>query len=43
MRRWVRNHLPRRESEEDLVQQVFIKVFQKLDGYAPREGVPFEH
>lgn len=43
VRGWVRNHLPRRESEEDLVQQVFIKVFQKLDGYAPRRGVPFEH
>ena len=43
VRRWVRNHLPRRESEEDLVQQVFIKVFQKLDGYVSREGVPFEH
>lgn len=43
VRTWVRHHLPRRESEEDLVQQVLIKVFQKLDGYAPREGVPFEH
>ena len=43
VRRWVRNHLPRRESEEDLVQQVLIKVFQKLDAYVPREGVPFEH
>ena len=43
VRRLVRNHLPRRESEEDLMQETFIKVFQKLDGYQPREGVPFEH
>jgi len=43
VRRLVRNHLPRRESEEDLVQEAFIKVFQKLDGYQPRDGIPFEH
>ena len=43
VRRLVRNHLPRRESEEDLVQEAFIKVFQKLEGYQPRDGSPFEH
>ena len=43
IRRLVRNHLPRRESEEDLVQQALIKVFQKLDSYEPRAGTPFEH
>lgn len=43
VRRLVRNHLPRRESEEDLMQEVFIKVFQKLDTYQPRAGIPFEH
>lgn len=43
VRRWVRNHLPRRESEEDLMQEVFLKLLQKLDSYQPREGVPFEH
>jgi RNA polymerase sigma-70 factor (ECF subfamily) len=43
VRRLVRNHLPRRESEEDLVQEAFIKVFQKLEGYQPRDGIPFEH
>jgi RNA polymerase sigma-70 factor (ECF subfamily) len=43
VRRWVRNHLPRRESEDDLAQQALIKVFQKLDSYEPRAGVPFEH
>ncbi len=43
VRRWVRNHLPRRESEEDLMQEVFIKLFQRLDSYRERSGVPFEH
>lgn len=43
VRRIVRNHLPRRHSEEDLMQDVFVKVFQRLDGYREREGIPFEH
>ena len=43
VRRLVRNHLPRRETEEDLMQQAMIKVFQKLDAYQPRDGFPFEH
>lgn len=43
VRKLVRNHLPRREAEEDLMQQALIKVFQKLDAYQPREGFPFEH
>lgn len=43
VRRLVRNHLPRRESEEDLAQEVFLKLLQRLDSYHPREGVPFEH
>jgi RNA polymerase sigma-70 factor (ECF subfamily) len=43
VRRWVRNHLPRRESEEDLAQEVFLKLLQKLDSYQPRTGIPFEH
>jgi RNA polymerase sigma-70 factor (ECF subfamily) len=37
----VRAHLPRRTSEEDLVQTVFMKVFAKLDQYSGR--VPLEH
>jgi len=37
----VRAHLPRRISEEDLVQMVFIKIFHKLDQYTGR--VPLEH
>jgi RNA polymerase sigma-70 factor (ECF subfamily) len=43
VRRWVRHHLPRRESEEDLVQEVFLKLLQKLDRYQEHSGVPFEH
>jgi RNA polymerase sigma-70 factor (ECF subfamily) len=43
VQRLVRNHLPRRESEEDLVQDVFLKLLQKLDNYQERAGIPFEH
>jgi len=43
VRRLVRNHLPRRESEEDLMQEVFLKLLQKLDQYHERPGTPFEH
>jgi RNA polymerase sigma factor (sigma-70 family) len=37
----VRSNLPRRVSEEDLVQEVFLRVFSKLDQYAGL--VPLEH
>ena len=37
----VRAHLPRRTSEEDLAQTVFMKVFAKLDQYSGR--TPLEH
>ncbi|MBU6401211.1 MAG: sigma-70 family RNA polymerase sigma factor [Verrucomicrobia bacterium] len=37
----VRAYRPRRTSEEDLAQIVFMKVFTKLDQYAGR--VPLEH
>jgi RNA polymerase sigma-70 factor (ECF subfamily) len=37
----VRSHLPRRVSEEDLVQTVFMKVFANLDQYSGR--APLEH
>lgn len=43
VRRLVRNHLPRRESEEDLMQEVYVKLFQKLDSYRERDSIPFEH
>ena len=39
--RLVRSHLPRRMSEEDLTQMIFIKIFQNLDTYAGK--VPLEH
>jgi RNA polymerase sigma factor (sigma-70 family) len=41
--RIVRAHLPRRMAEEDLAQEVFIKMFSRLPQYRLREGVPFEH
>ncbi len=37
----VRSHLPRRVAEEDLAQEIFLKVFANLDQY--RGAVPFEH
>jgi RNA polymerase sigma-70 factor, ECF subfamily len=43
VRRWVRNHLPRRDSEEDLMQEVFLKLLQKLGSYREQPDVPFEH
>ena len=39
--RLVRSHLPRRTSQEDLVQTVFMKMFAKLDGFSGT--VPLEH
>src|SRR5262245_9068995 len=37
----VRGHLPRRASEEDLVQMIFAKVFSKLEQFSG--AVPLEH
>jgi len=37
----VRNHLPRTESEEDLSQEIFMKLFSRLHQYRSRQ--PFEH
>jgi RNA polymerase sigma-70 factor (ECF subfamily) len=39
--RIVRAHLPRRTSEEDLAQEIFLKMFSRLDQY--RGSVPFTH
>jgi RNA polymerase sigma factor (sigma-70 family) len=39
--RIVRSHLPRRASEEDLAQEVFLKMFTRLDQY--QGAVPFPH
>jgi len=37
----VRSHLPRRTGEEDLAQDIFVKIFTRLDQYEARK--PFEH
>ncbi len=39
--RIVRRHLPRRSSEEDLCQEVFMKVFARLGQW--RDEMPLEH
>jgi RNA polymerase sigma-70 factor (ECF subfamily) len=39
--RIVRSHLPRRVQEEDLAQEVFLKMFTRLDQY--QGAVPFAH
>ena len=41
--RIVRSHLPVRTAEEDLAQEIFVKLFTRLDQYQARSGVPFEH
>ena len=38
-----RAHRPRDVPEEDLVQDVFLTMFARLDRYEPRVGIPFEH
>jgi RNA polymerase sigma-70 factor (ECF subfamily) len=35
--------LPEASAEEDLAQEIFMKLFDRLDRYAERAGVPFEH
>jgi RNA polymerase sigma-70 factor (ECF subfamily) len=40
--RLVRAHLPRRTAEEDLVQEVFVKLLARLDQYRPQGAAPFE-
>jgi RNA polymerase sigma-70 factor (ECF subfamily) len=37
----VRNHLPHSEAEEDLCQDIFLKVFARFDQYSGRQ--PVEH
>jgi RNA polymerase sigma-70 factor (ECF subfamily) len=37
----VRGHLPRRTSEDDLTQTIFVKVFSKLEQFSG--AVPLEH
>jgi DNA-directed RNA polymerase specialized sigma24 family protein len=39
----VRSHLPRRTAEEDLAQEIFLKIFSRLAQYQARDGKPFAH
>ena len=39
--RIVRSHLPRRVAEEDLAQEIFLKMFTRLDQY--KGAVDFSH
>lgn len=39
----VRAHRSRAIPDEDLAQEVFVKVFSRLDRYEARDGIPFEH
>ena len=41
--RLVRSHRSRTLTEEDLAQEVYLKMFSVLHRYEPREGIPFEH
>jgi RNA polymerase sigma-70 factor, ECF subfamily len=41
--RIVRSHLPRRLAEEDLAQEVFLKLFSRIEQYRPQRDTPFEH
>ncbi len=43
VRRLVCAHRPRAVPEDDLVQEVFLAVFTRLDRYQARDGIPFEH
>ncbi len=41
--RIVRGHRPVRLAEEDLAQEIFVKLFARLDRYETQAGIPFEH
>lgn len=41
--RLVAAHRPHSMAHEDLVQEVFLALFARLDRYRPRDGIPFEH
>lgn len=41
--RIVRSHLPVRQAEEDLAQEVFVRIFSRLDRYQSRPGIPMTH
>lgn len=41
--RIVRNHWAKQSDEEDLAQEIFLKVFSRLGQYEARAGIPLEH
>jgi len=41
--RIVRNHWAKPSDEEDLAQEIFLKLFSRLDQYEARAGIPLEH
>lgn len=41
--RIVRRHLPRRQAEDDMAQEVFLKLFSRIGQYRSRSDTPFEH
>lgn len=41
VRKIVLAHLPRRDDPEDLMQEIFLKMFSRLDQF--RANVPFQH
>lgn len=41
--RIARSHKPRRVAEEDLAQEIFMKMFARIGQYEARNDVPFEH
>ena len=41
--RIVRNHWAKQSDEEDLAQEIFLKLFSRLDQYEARAGIPLEH
>jgi RNA polymerase sigma factor (sigma-70 family) len=41
--RIVRSHWPERSDEEDVAQEIFLKLFSRLDQYEARAGIPLEH
>jgi len=43
VRRLVHAHRPRSVGEDDLVQDIFLAVFTRLDRYRARPGIPFQH
>lgn len=43
VQRIVRAHRPQRLGEDDLAQEVFLKVLDRIDGYQVVPGIPIDH